>query len=612
MRADVCILIRNYPADKMIALRRVLQSFGLTGELLTMAQLMSLGGGSSQGAKTFLNQNYQAVLYLEDRMTTEGGGIDQAYSWLPYSAGDIPIAYFGFQAHRSGVPSDVPVVPFNLSDSATYWNPHSGWMDPEQRGKYLGTRALFKDGKKVWGRFYHYRWGSGSFGSEYGLWRIDSSKLDQNREVVIWLDPVEFPTVPSDVCLGVRYYNRYLLPALGGRGWFLGYIAGDFYEMLSFGFGLVVWFLKEVGLTPRWVQPVGLDWDHPFEYPVLPIRVEEWMYKSRLTTEWLLDWARARRATIQVGVPSGGRWRGGQTYASHWHHKDLTPDSQAVHAILVAEHSATFPACWHDHTYIVGRTGGVYTRHVGGRYGYPADLRPFGRNMSASNFNLTHRTAYRVHYEGQVIEMQAMGWPDVHCGQHRYTNFAANAWANLGFLDFLFEETPIRAVRIRCLPTTTGILHKNHFYGRDMRTLRYRGIEILEVISLNGLGTRGLINPGSRRGIDYDLNQYFDLGVPPDPTPENLALCRRRYLAYRIDQVIARWLLVGSIPYIGNVQTHAALASAPLSEFHKTGNWNGMKECCEALDEWVQLLAGWWQWGSVSDVVAWRKRLRRF
>jgi hypothetical protein len=624
MRADIAVIICKSTAEleeRAGAIRRWLRNFGITAEVLAATSV-----GAGKRGKGFLRAHYRAAIYLENRLASDTDtSFNEGWSWINYSFGDIPIGYFGpILTGANGVlPADFPIVPFNYENANTYYQfPHFIRFEADTpKGRQLGTRMRFSDGRGAWGRTVNYVW----VGSRRtGTFRVFPNRLDVKREVVLrpdWQEMGFMPSRPEEIATGVRYYNRYFLPCLSFNGIGLpnpytdGAAPGD-----TFCPGLVLWFLEQAGVLPRWKMPVTYDIDHPL--PGLEsaqgsgMNLQQIRYVDRCTMEWVLDFARRLGLIIQCGVLTGGRWRSAQN--QHWYYRNQTPNAEALHRLLLDEHRRTFPCCWHDHTFPIGRTGD-YRRHVGGYYGAPAAKPGFdwnyeghsvesGTGVRNSSFRLTTRDAYRIHWEGSLMEMQGMGFPDIACCEQNYLNMAGNEWGNLRFLDFLMDETSVRALRI----TSTSRLQegeRNPFTRADYQLLKYRQIELFETEGLDS-GMRGLFNPGEGTGLnDSDVNQRHRLGVLETDSNRERKV-RARYLALHADWAIRHHLYLNGILMTHGDFCHAANPQDPLADFRSTGNWNGMKEIFTAIGEWYNLLDKWLQPGGVQDIIRWREKMR--
>jgi hypothetical protein len=633
MRADIAIV--NYFGSSLFrkraaAITRWLQNFGLTCEVLEARNVPA-----GQAGKDYLNLNYRAVLYLENRRADDADpGYGMAYTWLQTTldSGDIPIAYFGPipVGQQRYLPSDFPIIFFNSSNPDTYYQfPHFLQFETDTpQGRSLGTRLLFADGKRAWGRAINYLWNSSQWYA--GLFRVHLDRLDSNRQVMIapdWNEMGITPPNPDNAAIGVRYYNRYFLPCLSysGRGqpkeYTNGAASGD-----SFCPGLVLWFLEQVGLMPRWKMNVTYDIDHPLPGTESAqgsgMSLAQIRYVDRKTMEWVRDFARSKGLIIQCGVLTGGKWRS-RNY-QHWYFKDQTADATALHNMLKAEHRYVFPCCWHDHTFPVGRVGD-YKRHTGGTFGAPSMMPGFdkdengvsvlpGTGVRNQDFSLRSREAYRIHWEGSVREMSDMGFPDAWCKAQKYINMAGNEWGNLEFLDFLVDETAVRSLRITSTSALTESGIPNPYASKDFRLLKYRAINLYETQGLDS-GMRGLFNPGDGSGSgevainQNDVNQWHNLGVQAsDSDRERKVRCR--YLAHQTDMAIRQYLYINGVLMNHTDFCHAANPGNPTADFNQTGNWNGMKEMFTAVGEWYDILRNWLQPGGIKAVGDWRKQMR--
>lgn len=624
MRADVAVITHKGLEELLESagtIARWLSNFGLSVEVLYAARV-----GAGKHGKNFLRANYRAAIYLENRLASDTEtAFNEAWSWVSYMPGDLPIAYFGPipMGAQNLLPPDFPIIPFDYQNSSTYYQfPHFIRFESDTpKGRQLGTRMRFSDGRGAWGRTINYVW----IGSKRtGTFRVYLNRLDSKREVVLrpdWQEMGLNPAQRDTIATGVRYHNRYFLPCLSFNyiglpvAYTGGASPGD-----TFSPGLILWYLERVGVLPRWKMPVTYDIDHPLPGAESAqgsgMNLQQMRYVERQTMEWALGFARNTGLILQCGVLTGGRWRSAQN--QHWHYRNQTADSAALHEMLLAEHTRRLPCCWHDHTFPVGRTGD-YRRHTGGVYGVPATRPGFdwdyegypaetGKGIRNFTFSLTTRDAYRIHWEGSQLEMEAMGFPDTVCHHHCYLNMAGNEWGNLRFLDFLMDETSVRALRI----TSAQRLQegeRNPFTNADFRLLKYRQIELFETEGLDS-GMRGLFNPGPATDINNsDINQRLRLGVLETESDRERKV-RCRFLALYTDRAIRHYLYLNGILMSHGDFCHASNPQDPLAEFSRTGNWNGMKEMMTAVGEWYDILRNWLQPGSVSDVVAWRQKIR--
>jgi len=639
-------------------LQRMLQNFGIQADTFRTADIPTLNGSGYAGRKNRIVdwQNtgyYQAIIHCENRLSSDTNGATgeyDPYNWAKLSEGiTLPIGYFGApnkQMWTDGrLPADLGIIAFNDADVATYFQIATDFESANPRGRTFGTRLVFPNGRKVWARVSNYIFGSGN--NKPGFFLFSTAAQSENVQPVLTLDWTEIgvtnPGGTNIPVAGVRYHNRYFLPALSytGRGSpdnFRITQGNGYAGANTFGIWMVLWFLEQVGILPQWQMPITYDIDHPIPGVASAAHrtdLQQWeLDKIELETmTWLYEKATSWNMPVRCGVTTGV-WR------SSSYHSGLRTGStysEQLHQLLVRAHrEGVLPCCWHDHTFPTGRNdGSSYTRHTGGSlglgnavndvvYAYNSETGKYEWqvsgtqiwsddevNKTGTNAHLTNRRAYRMHYEGSKMEMLQLGFPDEHCGNEKYLNQAGNEFGNTGFLDFLLEETPVRALRVNDSTLSQYSLPQWQ-KGRDFRTLRYRNLELFLTAGMDS-GMRGLWNPGGAGDInDADINQWEDLGVPENAQNRDRRI-RAMFLAYTTDLVMTQILFQSAIPYNHPDFCHSASAAAPVSLYSETGNWNGLVECVRAVYEELcfGLLSTWFKPAqSVWEIVEWRERLR--
>lgn len=640
-------------------LQRVLQNFGLEADTMRTSDIPTLSGSGYAGRKNRIIdwQNsgyYQAIIHCENRLSSDtNGSVGEydPYNWSKPAEGvTLPIGYFGAPNKQMWIdgrlPADLGIIAFNDANPLTYYQIATDFESANPRGRTFGTRLVFNNGKKAWARVTNYIFGSGNNKPGFYLW--DSGFQSSNCETVLNLDWTEIgitpPTGNPAPCAGVRYYNKYFLPALSyvGRGSpdnFRVTQSNGYAGASTFCLWLVLWFLEQVGITPTFQMPVTYDIDHPIPGVASAAHRTE-LTQAQIdsieleTMRWLYQKASAWNMPVRCGVTTGV-WRSSNYHSGR---KSSSIYSEQLHQLLLQAHSeGIMPCCWHDHTYPNGRNDGAnYTRHTGGNYGVGSTVKDAlyaynsatGRyewqengaviwnsnesNKSGTNVHLNNRRQYRMHYEGSRIEMLDLGFSDEHCGTEYYLNQAGNEFGNTGFLDFLLEETPVRALRVNDSTLSQYGLPQWQ-KGRDFRNLRYK--DELELFLTAGMdsGMRGLWNPGSNADINNaDINQWENLGVAEN-APNRDRRIRAMFLAYTADIIMTQLLYQGAIPYNHPDFCHSASATAPTSTYNETGNWNGLIECVQAVYEELcfGLLSTWFKPAqSIWEIVRWRARLQ--
>lgn len=250
------------------------------------------------------------------------------------------------------------------------------------RNRLMGTVVVYPDGSRIPQRVHTWR-----NGTNFGLFRVNPANLDANREVLL---RVEVPgvTIPATAVAGVRYFNRYFLPALGtaSNACINRAQHETSYDWLqTTALPLVLFFLEQAGIRPLFQQPVGLEHDHPIDdfTAVFPGTLAEQRARRRkneyATYRWLAEeWCPTYNWRIQIGVNTGGRDQPrfvSSDPQTHW--QALYPDAannstEIEYANLTNDllRTSRWLVCnAHCHTREKGFTYSDYPRHVGGQYG---------------------------------------------------------------------------------------------------------------------------------------------------------------------------------------------------------------------------------------------------
>lgn len=588
--------------------RRMLLHFGIPCDVMVASDVQRAGG------KGFINAKYDFAIWLEYRYANRPDITgNEAYTWLEYSSGDRPILYVGGQV-RGRVPSDFPILPFNPADTSTYYQTERGQYSTEDM-RLVGScvrRPRYSD--YLWGRFVNYTWASSTTQYEYGYYRVDMSKLANTREVMWQLDHVRMgiSPPPENHAVVVRYHNRYFLPQCG-------------HDVLPFahenmfstgrrlaGIGLLLWCLGHAGIKPRRSVVTWWEIDHPLnsggyrEYTA-----QQRLYLLRLSTEWLYEFTRFRGIHVTCGITTN------HTRDNTWgHYKTLTTfpqEAQPIHDLLVrAEREGRWSMCWHDHSYELGASGGVYARHTGGSYGAPAFISApdcdFGTGAVAY-VNLTSELPLLVHLEDQERWMRQLGFSSAWGDPHRHINFASNSCGGVGVVTLLNKLRKLRSCRILpykeyCSPLPRGS-YPEPGWRMPTDVLQVSGVELIPCEDLHLVAQRGLYNPGSG-GRDIDLNQQYGLSAA------SAEQAYRRFMAMQMERFLTLTVYNIGCVYLHDTACTAAGLSTPLARFSENGNWNGYVELFSETDNIVQVLSDWVRWGSPSEMQEYRRWLRAY
>lgn len=588
--------------------RRLLLHFGIPCDVMVASDVQSAGG------KGFINARYDFAICLEYRYANRPDITgNEVYTWLAYSSGDRPVFYVGGQV-RGSVPKDFPILAFNSTDRDTYYQFERGQY-PTEDMRMVGSCVRRPDNSAyLWGRFANYTWPSSSTQYEYGYYRVDMSRLDNTREVMWQLDHVRMgiPAPPENHAVVVRYHNRYFLPQCG-------------YDVMPFphenmfstgrrlaGIGLLLWCLEHAGIKPRRRVVTWWELDHPLNSGgYRGYTPQQRLYLLYLSTQWLYEFTRSREIHITCGITTN------HTRDSTWgHYKTLITfpqEAQPIHDLLVrAEREGRWSMCWHDHSYELGATRGLYVRHTGGLYGAPEVVSSpdcdFGTNVTAY-VNLCSEVPLLVHLEDQERWMQRLGFLSAWGEPHRHVNFAGNSSGGAQVVALLGRLRRLRSCRILpdreyWLPWPGG-KYPNPGWRMPTDVLRVSGVELIPCEDMHLVAQRGLYNPGSG-GKDVDLNQQYALGAT---SPEQ---AYRRFMATQMERFLTLAVYNIGCAYMHDTACTAANLSTPLARFSENGNWNGYVELLSESDNIVQVLSSWVCWGTPTEMQDYRRWLRSY
>ncbi|MCS6922894.1 MAG: hypothetical protein NZM10_00795 [Fimbriimonadales bacterium] len=388
--------------------------------------------------------------------------------------------------------------------------------------------------------------------------RVDTS--NPNLQVLLRPDPELHPT-DTHVYIA-RWHNRYFVPTVGSSFWRSSW--------------LIPWIMVNEGAAPEWSRPWSADIDHIVAVSAaIGINFDYYLQ----SVQWLRNFCLQTGLVVQCGVTTSALsqimsgWR-----FLHRNARNHNAQMQQIHQIIVAEQHRCFPVCFHDHAWTIEDTRGAGNATT--------FTNPYGTFRELSS-----PAAFRAHWKGSMDEMRQMGFTDGHCGAHRYMNFATNQFSDR-YLRFLRDETPVRAVRLwagSCMVSRHTRLMSPAPYTRNPLERRY-GIEIID--SYDTIYT------------DVDVTrvvltrQAIAIGGGYGTSSDDPAIIWARSLGHRFGELMwEKWLRSGALHYHHELELSTEYPSAAMDLYIEMGAWR-------------QILAGWMFLGSVSDVVAWRNRVR--
>ena len=363
----------------------------------------------------------------------------------------------------------------------------------------------------------------------------------------------------------VRWHNRYFLPDTG--------------IFLDRSPWLLPWIMVNEEAEPEWSRPISADIDHIVSDGAPG--VAGWSYDIYLqTVQWLRTFCHNTGLVVQCGCTTGALSNlGANEPYLHRNARFLNSQLAQMHQIVVAEQDGCFPCCWHDHRWQIEDTIGF-------------DQARSWRNPYGTFRDVSSPAAFRAHWKGNLDEMRQMGFATGWCNRHRYLNFANNQFTDR-YLRFLREETPVRAARIWAGSCFTGRAVRHMMvapHSRNPLERRY-GIEIIDSYdALWSANIRYREQPANRQTIAL-ADGYGSAGESAD-------LLFARCLGMRVGRHwFAKWVRGGAVIYHHNYEMSY--------EWPSPAAWVYME-----LDAWRRVLAPWVTFGSISDIVAWRNRVR--
>lgn len=494
--------------------------------------------------------------------------------------------------------------------------------------------------------------------------------------------PPDGGTYPSNTALAYRYYNRFFLPLCArSNARYQSYIEFPMHDIFW-----LLYALKLCRVRPAWAIPLQFETDHPLELRPQSASLTD-LQKVQLKRDcfdWWRGFCRETGLVVCNGVQVGGRDRDQTGINRHWYminHADPTirAVAQQVHQILAAGHGEGTLMCGvHDHSINDTRGYGSrremtnFIRHSdpGSLYGAPTDApiqhgqccvarhvlptgaagadaretvigsetftewgftgRTSGTGATIATMPMQNVHAARMVMESEMLEMRAMGFPDGHCGEHRYTNTAANnaggiAWWQAG------KEMGLRALRSsyccneHSTPSTPGANNQTVPPTRVWEGFHLLPLDTLDIASSGESSTWGLYDPNAGASGRHAVG-WFGLDSASSDIAGQWTTNRQAasWRAHRraLCRLTGIWLSINAV-HLGAAYVHPAWVwygcsvSQPVARFDGENllnvngqpHWNPTVELMENMRVIVRVLSDYLQFGSVSDLIAVREKV---
>jgi hypothetical protein len=487
---------------------------------------------------------------------------------------------------------------------------------------------------------------------------------------------------PSNTVVGYRYYNRFILPGVR-----LGYFCFPRHaNLIMVDIFWILYALKLCGVRPAWAIPLQIETDHPLELRPQSANLTD-LQKVQLKRDcfdWWRGFCRETGLVVINGVQVGGRDRNPTNVDRHWYminHADtnIRAVAQQVHQILVAGHGEGTLMCGvHDHSINDTRGYGSrremtnFIRHsdTGSLYGAPSDVpiqhgqccvarhvlpagaagadaretvigsetitewgftgRTAGTGTTIATMPMQNVHAARVVLESDMLEMRAMGFPDGHCGEHRYTNTAANNAGGIAWWQAA-REMGLRALRSgyccneHSSPSTQGANNQTVPPTRVWEGFHLLPLDSLDIASSAESSTWGLYDPSAGASGRHAVG-WFALDSASSDIIGQWATSRQtaswRAHGRALSYLSGRWLAINALN-LGAAYVHPAWVwygcsvSQPVARFDGENllnvngqpHWNPVVELMENMRAIVRVLSDYLQFGSVSDLIAVREKV---
>lgn len=237
-----------------------------------------------------------------------------------------------------------------------------------------------------------------------------------------------------------------------------------------------------------------------------------------------------------------------------------------------------------------------------------------GTGTLSSLLSVDNPEMLSLHLEDNLMEMQALGYPNLHCNTGHCNN-ARNAkagnssyrvWLEYGVQSLRIADSALESSRIKQIG-----------FGQSWRLLRMQeGVELFATSSSSlDVGNKGLLADGGTSGNDLNATDTWSLMVgvatPATPTAAELTIARNRLMSIVGDRIVMMWLM-GYIPYLHGSNAHAATPTDATAPFSVAQNWNAMIEIHTAAGEYLDAFADWLQPTGSAGMRRYRNRLRNW
>lgn len=495
--------------------------------------------------------------------------------------------------------------------------------------------------------------------------------------------PPDGGSYPSNTAVAYRYYNRFFLP-LCARG---GMQSQEPWSQVAMhDLFWLLYALKLCRVPPAWRIPLQFETDHPLELRPQSASLTDLM-KAQIKRDhfdWWRGFCRLTGLVVVNGVQVGGRDRDPTGATTHWfmiNHSDpaIRAMFQQAHEILVAGHrEGTLMGGVHDHSINDTRGYGSrremtnFIRHSdpGSLCGAPTDApiqhgqccvarhvlptgaagadaretvigsetftewgftgRTSGTGATIATMPMQNVHAARMVMESEMLEMRAMGFPDGHCGEHRYTNTSANNAGGIAWWQAA-KELGLRALRSsyccneHSTLSTPGANNQTVPVSRVWEGFHLIPHDILDIASSGDPSTWGLYDPNAG-GTNRHAVGWFGLdSAAGDITGEWSS--NRQAAAWRahrraLCRLTGAWLSI-NVTHLGAAYIHPAWAwygcsvSQPVARFDGENllnangqpHWNSTVELMENMRVIVNVLSDYLKFGSISDLIAVREKV---
>ena len=663
------LVLSRSKRDIFQTVMRALNTLGIDAE---HGLLVGTGGTSFQtprgtmtptgsGVRDFLKQ-YDAIFIFERRDVNEtDAGFDAALNlWLTWNnADDPPIVYFAPNLSTArttlNLPTNFPIIrpdPTDLANTAALIDAGIFNTVSVEGGGTVYTRLgacidLTREDARI------YTPTLCAFLSTNGyFWRLDTTKhaaLGQDGEI---LAIPNFPdkTFPNNTIAAYRYYNRYFLPMFCESIDYHIHIRNIFRNG-TFTFFWLLYALKLCGIRPKHEAVLCFEIDHPIVTRDETMRADGLTKPQQLdilyaTYQYLAEFHRRTELVVPCGVETGGR--SGRGYWYYGHITDSNPDIRqralAIHQLLLKEHAAALPCGVHDHSAQPSKESTTYNRIGNNEHPYaapndvpvapgacinkrimpnpPAGARDYGEFwdlgptvMSGTSTTVSkpaiwnHYTA-RMNLYDQVNEMKRLGFPDGHCGIHRYTNCPSNETGGMPWWDAYLELgfRGLRATTYSAIETTYRQTHPSTYHYNGLWFVPSLIVE-WNTTPFASVGSYGLYRPDVPDGTHAVGTWALD--VSGDINSDYTTNANTRWKAYRrmIGLSTGIWrraaLFRRGTVYLHPPSWLGADPSNPLA-IVDTGSdlkLNPMVEMLEAMAVIQSVLSDYIKFGSPTDVM---------